>query len=679
MSSLLPAPLKAYEVYGSAAASASGALSFPVPAPRAPSSASLALAPQPSAADASSGGFNAMILAQHRHKSSVHSSFTDLVPHEASQVVQLRPGEAAAAATRDRTAAALDAAVAGAMANVRSGAGVAAAANAASGAASARIIRYTPDEDAPGFNPAARTRIIKMVGAAVDPLEPPKHMHKKMPSGPPDAPVPVMHSPSRKATAEERAAWKIPPCVSNYKNPKGFVIPLDKRIAADGRTLLEAPAISDHRSKLAEALQLAERKAREEVEVRAALQRKLATKEKEEKEAEMRALAQKARLERGGVVDLAAAGMAAGRMGGADFEGLGSSSSSSYAPPMQPYGGGARVAEGANLPAWMKSAEEGSSSSSSSSAAAAAAAGPSARAIPEGGALASLLSDYGPPLSGPPAAAAAAASGAGQQQRLAGESSEEYEERLERDRQRREFRREAERESRGGRAGREARDGERDVSERGALGMGVGAARQGGGGEALFDSRLFNQGGGVHSGFAAEEEDQQPYDSAWRGGGSGASLAGIYRPRAAAGGALSEAAAAAAVEGLQAGAAKRFKAAGDFEGGGGGGGGGALPPPPPARAAGPVEFERGPAGGSNLVAPSGDVFGLDALLGGGGAGGGGASSSQGQPGWHWQGGHNGSSSWGGGQRGCSWGLWGGQEQGDQVHQRLWAVRGAALA
>ena len=29
--------------------------------------------------------------------------------------------------------------------------------------------------------------------------------------------------------------WKIPPCVSNWKNAKGYTIPLDKRLAADGR------------------------------------------------------------------------------------------------------------------------------------------------------------------------------------------------------------------------------------------------------------------------------------------------------------------------------------------------------------------------------------------------------------------------------------------------------------
>jgi hypothetical protein len=38
-------------------------------------------------------------------------------------------------------------------------------------------------------------------------------------------------------TAEDQANWKIPPCISNWKNAKGYTIPLDKRLAADGRGL----------------------------------------------------------------------------------------------------------------------------------------------------------------------------------------------------------------------------------------------------------------------------------------------------------------------------------------------------------------------------------------------------------------------------------------------------------
>ncbi|CAN0477339.1 unnamed protein product, partial [Scytosiphon promiscuus] len=48
-------------------------------------------------------------------------------------------------------------------------------------------------------------------------------------------PVPVLHSPPRKVTVQDQQAWKIPPCVSNWKNARGYTIPLDKRLAADGR------------------------------------------------------------------------------------------------------------------------------------------------------------------------------------------------------------------------------------------------------------------------------------------------------------------------------------------------------------------------------------------------------------------------------------------------------------
>ena len=70
-----------------------------------------------------------------------------------------------------------------------------------------------------------------------DPLEPPRFKHKKIPRGPPSPPPPVLRSPPRKATVAEQKEWMIPPCISNWKNNKGFTIPLDKRLAADGRGL----------------------------------------------------------------------------------------------------------------------------------------------------------------------------------------------------------------------------------------------------------------------------------------------------------------------------------------------------------------------------------------------------------------------------------------------------------
>ena len=50
-----------------------------------------------------------------------------------------------------------------------------------------------------------------------------------------------MHSPPRNITAKDQQDWKIPPCISNWKNPKGYTIPLDKRLAADGRGLQVPP------------------------------------------------------------------------------------------------------------------------------------------------------------------------------------------------------------------------------------------------------------------------------------------------------------------------------------------------------------------------------------------------------------------------------------------------------
>lgn len=108
-----------------------------------------------------------------------------------------------------------------------------------------------------------------------------------------------MHSPPRKITVEEQRAWFVPPCISNWKNSKGYTIPLDKRLAADGRGLQEV-TINDNFAKFAEALYIADRHAREEVERRAQLQKKIAQKDKEAKEQHLRELAQQAREEKAG-------------------------------------------------------------------------------------------------------------------------------------------------------------------------------------------------------------------------------------------------------------------------------------------------------------------------------------------------------------------------------------------
>lgn len=159
-------------------------------------------------------------------------------------------------------------------------------------------IRYTPGNaaaaDGASHNTGAQQRIIRMVEMPVDPLGPPKFKHKKVPAGPPSPPAPVVHSPPRKVTVADQQAWKIPPCISNWKNAKGYTIPLDKRLAADGRALQEVQ-INDSFAKLSEALYIAERRAREEVARRAAISRQIQLNEKTEQEETLRRLAEEAR------------------------------------------------------------------------------------------------------------------------------------------------------------------------------------------------------------------------------------------------------------------------------------------------------------------------------------------------------------------------------------------------
>ncbi|KAI1707361.1 SKIP/SNW domain-containing protein [Ditylenchus destructor] len=161
-----------------------------------------------------------------------------------------------------------------------------------------QYIRYTPSQQS-GMNAGgAQQRIIRMVEEQKDPMEPPRfNISKKIPRAPPSPPAPVLHSPTRKVTAKEQADWKIPPCISNWKNPKGYTVALDKRLAADGRGLQQVH-INENFAKMAEALSIAERKAREAVEARSQMERRIAQNKKAEQEKRMRELAQNARQAR---------------------------------------------------------------------------------------------------------------------------------------------------------------------------------------------------------------------------------------------------------------------------------------------------------------------------------------------------------------------------------------------
>merc|ERR1719507_2510455 len=162
----------------------------------------------------------------------------------------------------------------------------------------AQYIRYTPSQQGSTYNSGAKQRIIRMVEVQKDPMEPARFkINKKIPRGPPSPPAPVMHSPTRKVTVKEQKDWKIPPCISNWKNAKGYTIPLDKRLSADGRNLQDV-AVNDKFAALSEDLYLAERKAREEIKIRNDMIRQKRVREEEVREQQLRSLAAQAREQR---------------------------------------------------------------------------------------------------------------------------------------------------------------------------------------------------------------------------------------------------------------------------------------------------------------------------------------------------------------------------------------------
>jgi SNW domain-containing protein 1 len=234
-------------------------------------------------------------IARRGHSESriVQASFKDLIPlrqrADAGELDLERPSQELVQATKERTQEALQSLIAGQTAAQRP--------KMVKGRAKDEptFVKYTPT--AQMGEAQGKTRILKIQARQMDPMEPPKFKHKRIPRGPPSPPPPVLHSPPRKLTAEDQEMWKIPPPISNWKNPKGYTVPLDKRLAADGRGLQDV-TINPNFGHFNEALQAADRLAREDVKQRALMQQRLAEKEKLQKEENLRNLARQAREER---------------------------------------------------------------------------------------------------------------------------------------------------------------------------------------------------------------------------------------------------------------------------------------------------------------------------------------------------------------------------------------------
>ncbi|RMX66963.1 hypothetical protein DD238_001641 [Peronospora effusa] len=412
--------------------------------------------------------YDAIVTQHHRNKTKVYTQFRDLVEKDGDVGTGLiRPTKDEEMETATRTKEALQALVQGKVSSsLPTHVG-----RQKSVQETAKYIRYTPNDQ--GTSGVPKQRIIRMVDVAKDPMEPPKFQHTKAVRGPPSPPVPVLHSPPRKLTVADQQSWKIPPCISNWKNSKGFTIALDKRLAADGRGLQQV-TVNDNFASLSEALAIAERKAREEVNMRAQVQKKLAMKQKEQKESELRELASKARMERAGIR--------------ADNE--------------------------------EEDDDRGRSRRR--------------RSVSANSAHPRHYSENE-------------------------DQDSDTEGRQERDRIRRERKKEREREIRMeklGKKGKLARDEDRDISEKIALGQLQGAGKAGGS-DGMFDSRLFNQSQGIASGFGQEDE-YNVYSKPMVDRGK----ASVYRPKVDDGAIDADK----EYEDLKGGHSKRFKADKQFRG-----------------------------------------------------------------------------------------------------------------
>jgi SNW domain-containing protein 1 len=154
-----------------------------------------------------------------------------------------------------------------------------------------QYIKYTPKND------PENSRIVKIQEVAEDPFAPPQYKSKKIPQGPGSPPRVILRSPPRKITEDDQKQWKVPPCISNWKNSKGYTIPLEMRLSADGRTHIK-PTINEGFAQFSSALYAAEKQARKDLGEKEKVQQALAFEEMKRTEEELRLKAQKAREQR---------------------------------------------------------------------------------------------------------------------------------------------------------------------------------------------------------------------------------------------------------------------------------------------------------------------------------------------------------------------------------------------
>ncbi|KAH0793737.1 puff-specific protein Bx42 [Histomonas meleagridis] len=128
--------------------------------------------------------------------------------------------------------------------------------------------------------------VVRVAEKRVDPLDPSRFRNRKPISLQKEDPAPILTAPTEKLTEDEQRYWAIPVCVSNWRNPEGYVIPMDKRVGADARRF-EQPQMSDKFTVFTKALEAASMSINESIAQRNLAQRQLAQKLQREEEEKM--------------------------------------------------------------------------------------------------------------------------------------------------------------------------------------------------------------------------------------------------------------------------------------------------------------------------------------------------------------------------------------------------------
>ncbi|CAD6466797.1 Y55_G0048950.mRNA.1.CDS.1 [Saccharomyces cerevisiae] len=142
---------------------------------------------------------------------------------------------------------------------------------------------------------------IEVVSKQMDPLLPRfvgKKARKVVAPTENDEVVPVLHMDGSNDRGEaDPNEWKIPAAVSNWKNPNGYTVALERRV---GKALgNENNTINDGFMKLSEALENADKKARQEIRSKMELKRLAMEQEMLAKESKLKELSQRARYHNG--------------------------------------------------------------------------------------------------------------------------------------------------------------------------------------------------------------------------------------------------------------------------------------------------------------------------------------------------------------------------------------------